>query len=146
MHGSSLLYIMRVCKNEIKSDGNIAETYVLKIFMKVRVVFSEIPMPGRLFWRWASACTFLASRSISFRKELLYYILNMHLKTKILHSHCAGYFKDGTPENSDLFHCGKAVAFQTSSIIIIIIIQPSTKNNKNCGQKWRKNWAYISLR
>ena len=28
-------------------------------------------------------------------------------------SHCAGYgyFKDKTPENSDLFHCGKAVAF-----------------------------------
>ena len=40
-------------------------------------------------------------------------ILNMHLKMKILNSHCAGYgyFKDGTPENSDLFHCGKAVAF-----------------------------------
>ena len=37
----------------------------------------------------------------------------MHLKTKILNSHCAGYgyFEDGTPENSDLFHCGKAVAF-----------------------------------
>ena len=44
---------------------------------------------------------------------VLCHILNMHLKTKILNSHCAGYgyFKDGTPENSDLFHCGKAVAF-----------------------------------
>ena len=27
MHGSSLLYIMRTCKNGIKPDGNITKTY-----------------------------------------------------------------------------------------------------------------------
>ena len=27
MHGSYLLYIMRVCKNGIKPHGNITETY-----------------------------------------------------------------------------------------------------------------------
>ena len=43
----------------------------------------------------------------------LCHCLNMHLKTKILNNHCAGYgyFIDGTLVNSDLFHCGKAVAF-----------------------------------
>ena len=35
------------------------------------------------------------------------------IENENLNSHCAGcgYFKDGTPENSDLFHCSKAVAF-----------------------------------
>ena len=34
-------------------------------------------------------------------------------ENKLLNSHCTGYgyFKDGTPENSNLFHYGKAVAF-----------------------------------
>ena len=41
------------------------------------------------------------------------HILNIRIKKKILNSHRAGYgyFKDGSPENSDLFHCSKAVAF-----------------------------------
>ena len=45
-------------------------------------------------------------------------------KNENLNSHRAGYgyFKGGTPGNSDLFHCGKAVAFPDKKYSIIIII------------------------
>ena len=41
------------------------------------------------------------------------HILYMHLKSKILNSHCTGegYFKDGSPKNSNIFLCGNALAF-----------------------------------
>ena len=54
------------------------------------------------------------------------------LENENLNSYCAGYvyFKDGSAENSDLFRCGKAVAFPNEKynnkieILVIPIMKP----------------------
>ena len=42
----------------------------------------------------------------------------MHLKSKILNSHCTEeeYFEDGSPENLSILLCGKALAFPKKKI------------------------------
>ena len=45
-----------------------------------------------------------------------------------------------------LIHYVSILPQPSQTRIIIIIIQPSTKNNKIAVKKLRQNWAYISLR